>query len=117
MILSCLGNVRNKNLGQDVLPLVINCLTHSKPLIRKKAVANLRTIFTTNPHLIQENLEKVLQRIPEEHDPSVLNSIISLCFTVIDLQPALHPLLIKPLFNLFEMKKNNWVFIKLVKLV
>lgn len=117
MILSCLGNIRNSDLGQETLSHVLNCTTHTKPVIRKKAYAALRTIFISNPGLIQANLEKILQRITEENDSSVLGAILSICYTVLELQPTLHPLLIKPLFSLFDMKKNNWIMIKLIKLV
>lgn len=117
MVLSCLGNICNKELGQELLSSVLNATSHTKPLIRKKALAALRTIFEGNPSVIQGCLEKIVTRLQEEQEANVLATCISVCQTIINLQPLLHPMLIKPLFGLFEGRRSNWVQIKLVKIV
>jgi len=96
---------------------ILNHLHHSKPVIRKKAFANLRTIYEENPNIIPQTIEKVVSRLGEEQDASVLATILSLLFTVLEYQPKVHPLLIKPLYSLLEKKKSNWSLIKLLKLV
>jgi AP-3 complex subunit delta len=116
-VLSCLGNICNKELGQELLQPVLNAISHTKPLIRKKALATLRTIFEGNPSVISGCMDKIAARLQEEQEPNVLSTCISICNTVLNLQPQLHPVLIKPLFGLFEGRRSNWVQIKLVKLV
>jgi len=116
-MLSCLGNICTVELGGEVINQILNHCHNSKTLIRKKAFATLRSIYEENPNLIPKTIEKVISRITDEKDPSVMATIFSLLFTVLKQQPKLHPLLIKPLYALLDQKKNNWALIKLIKLV
>lgn len=58
--LSCLGTIANRDLADALIGHVINLTMHTKPLIRKKAIAVLSKIFTINPMNISGNLEKVI---------------------------------------------------------
>ena len=116
-MLSCLGNVCTIELGGEVIDQVLNHCHNSKTLIRKKAFATLRSIYDENPNLIPHTIEKVISRLADEKDPSVMATIFSLLFTVLKEQPKFHPLLIKPLYSFLDKKKNNWALIKLIKLV
>lgn len=50
--LSCLGTIANKDLGDSIIDIVMGLITHTKPVIRKKAIAVLTKIFTMNPNRV-----------------------------------------------------------------
>lgn len=47
----------------------------------------------------------------------VQTNLVSTAFLVIKYHPQIHPVLIKPLYELLEKNKNNWMAIKLIKIV
>lgn len=116
-MLSCLGNINTIELGREVMDPVLNHCHNSKSVIRKKAFATLRSIYETNPNIIPQTIEKVIARLPDENEASVVSTILSIMFTALEYQPKVHPLFIKPLYALLEKKKNNWTLIKIIKLV
>lgn len=115
-MLSCLGNICTIELGGEVIDPILNHCHNSKSIIRRKAFATLRTIYETNPNVIPHTIEKVISRLNDEKEPSVISTILSILFTVLEYQPKLHPLFIKPLYACLE-KKKNWNLIKVIKLV
>lgn len=69
-MLGCLANICNSQIALETLDLTMSLLSHSKPLIRKKAAAVIGKMFMLAPELIPNNLEKVIGKITTEDHSS-----------------------------------------------
>ena len=70
-MLGCLANICNAQIARETLDLTMSLLSHSKPLIRKKAAAVIGKMFTLTPDLIPNNLEKIIGKITTEEHSSI----------------------------------------------
>ncbi|EGR27538.1 hypothetical protein IMG5_194460 [Ichthyophthirius multifiliis] len=115
-ILNCITNIVDKELGPRIIKEAMKLLKSTNVLIRKKALVLVAQIFTHAPQTIQGNLEIILnQIIPQESNPTVLACFTSVVQTVLNTQPKLYPLFVKPLYEILQKQKSNWFMIKLVK--
>lgn len=77
-MLGCLANICNQQIARETLDLTMALLSHSKPLIRKKAAAVIGKMFMLAPELIPNNLEKIIGKIAaEEHSSNKIRSLLS----------------------------------------
>eukprot|EP01016_Furgasonia_blochmanni_P026210 TRINITY_DN2792_c0_g1_i6.p1 TRINITY_DN2792_c0_g1~~TRINITY_DN2792_c0_g1_i6.p1 ORF type:complete len:652 (-),score=217.87 TRINITY_DN2792_c0_g1_i6:55-2010(-) len=102
---------------QQVINDVWNLHANTKPIIRKKAYAALIRIFTKQPELISQYIEKICNRIGNENNNMVLSLTVTMFYEIIKKAPTLYPIMIKPIYELFNKTKNNWLLIKMIKLL
>ncbi|KAL4471701.1 hypothetical protein ABPG74_008594 [Tetrahymena malaccensis] len=115
-ILSCVTNIVTTDMGPILIEDSIKILKSNKPILRKKAMALVAKIFQVCPQTIQGNLENILDSIIlKEDNPTVLACFTSIVNSVLNVQPKLFPLFVKPLYELLNKQKSNWFLIKMVK--
>ncbi|KAL7671880.1 hypothetical protein ACOME3_006782 [Neoechinorhynchus agilis] len=115
--LQALGTILNSELAQSLTTDVINLLSSSKPILRKKAVVLLRKLLTLNPSATADALPRLIDRLMMDNDVGVQTAIITvLCELSVDNGQFLTPL-IPTLLPLISTTKNNWLMIKLIKLL
>jgi AP-3 complex subunit delta-1 len=108
-------------------------LNHSKPLIRKRAVVALYKVFTKYPDVVPLGMPRLREKL-EDPDPgmspsytsAVQNSfkdlgVVTATVNVLcdlSLQNPKDYLVLAPqLFHLLTTSSNNWMLIKIIKLV
>lgn len=114
--LSCLGTISNRDLLEQLLPFIIPITIHSKPIIRKKAIALLTKCFLFSPHSIPGNLEKVLAQLNKETNTAVLAAGVGLLNATMRVAPSLYPLFLPLVYDQISKQRSNWLLIKLVRL-
>ena len=91
-------------------------MTSSKPYLRKKAVLVLYKVFEKYPQcipLVFDNLKKKLV----DNDVSVVCCTINVVCELAAKRPRKYVSLVPCLFTILETSQNNWMLIKIVKLL
>ena len=114
--LSCLSNVATKGLARDLLDDVTPLLTSSKPYIRKKAILALYKLYLQYPQGLKLTYERLRQRL-NDPDMSVVSCTVNVICELSRKNPNNFLPLAPQLFSLLTTSSNNWMLIKVVKLL
>ena len=129
------AQIVTSDLARDLGPDVIKMLTHSRAHIRKRAILALYKVLTKYPDLTPQAMTRLRERL-EDMDPGkvslssvpVLFKFRSLCAGVVAAavnvvcelsrqNPRDYLPLAPQLFHLLTTSSNNWMLIKIIKLV
>jgi AP-3 complex subunit delta-1 len=106
-------SMANSLLG-DLLPR----LTHSHAAIRKKTIVTLYRLALVYPETLRPAWPKIKERLlDEDEDPSVTSAIVNVVCELGWRRPADFLPLAPRLFDLLVEGGNNWMAIKIIKLV
>lgn len=128
--LSAVSRLVNADMIPLVLPVVEEKLIHSRPTVRKKAVAALFNIWRKNPSLVPEVSQKFSEALCDK-DPSVVNVSLNLYHALIKENPSQYKNLGTPFINILNqiLKRklppeydyhsipNPWMQISLLRLL
>ncbi|CDZ97964.1 Vacuolar H-ATPase V1 sector, subunit G [Phaffia rhodozyma] len=110
-----LATLLNPTLARDVSHDISSLLTHSKPQVRKRAVLCLYKVFEMYPDSLQDNFQRLRDRLSDE-DQSVVSATVNV-LTELARKNAKNYLPLAPeLFEVLSKSENNWMLIKVVKL-
>ena len=102
------------SLLSDLLPRV----THSYPAVRKKTIATLYRLALVYPETLRPAWPKIKDRLLDDtEDPSVTAAVINVVCELGSRRPQDFLPLAPRLFELLVGSTNNWMAIKIVKLV
>ncbi len=90
--LNGISHIVTPDLGRDLAPELIKMLNHSRPYIRKRAVAALYKTMSKYPDIVPQGVSRLEERL-EDSDPSVFNNILTLQLLDVPAQVLLPPLL------------------------
>ncbi|CAK9011600.1 AP-3 complex subunit delta-1 (AP-3 complex subunit delta) (Adaptor-related protein complex 3 subunit delta-1) (Delta-adaptin) (mBLVR1) [Durusdinium trenchii] len=114
--LNCLSNIATKELSRDLLEDVAVMLNSTKPLVRKKAVLTLYKMYTKYPQGLPQTFDRLRQRL-EDPDSSVVSCTVNVICELSRKNPRNFLALAPQLFQLLTSSSNNWMLIKIVKLM
>jgi AP-3 complex subunit delta len=98
----------------DLLPR----LTHTHPNIRKKTIVTLYRLALVYPDTLRPAWPKIKERLLDEgEDPSVTAAIVNVVCELGWRRPQDFLPLAPRLFDLLVESENNWMAIKIIKLV
>ena len=118
LAVNCLANIVTKDLAQDLLPELLSLLSHPRPYLRKKAVLCLFKIFVKYPEGLRVSFPHIKQLLLEDPDPSVVSCAVNVIAELSDKNGPKNYLLLAPqFFQLLTTSSNNWMLIKVVKLL
>ena len=113
-----LPHVITPSLALSVLSDLLPRLTHSQPAIRKKTIVTLYRLALVYPETLRPAWPKIKERLMDEgEDPSVTAAIINVVCELGWRRPQDFLPLAPRLFELLVDSGNNWMAIKLIKLV
>ena len=93
-------------------------LTHSSPAIRKKTIATLYRLALVYPETLRPTWPKIKERLSDEdEDPSVTAATVNVVCELGWRRPQDFLPLAPRLFDLLVGGSNNWMAIKIIKLV
>lgn len=107
--------VVSRDLAIDIVDDMAKMLTHSKPLIRKKAVLAMYKVFLAYPESLRHYYSRIVDRLSDE-DPSVVSATVNVICELAQGNAGNYVELIPTLFGLLKMTENNWMVIRLLKL-
>lgn len=116
--LNGLSHILTPDLAQHLSSDIITLLTHTKPVIRKRALLVLHSIILQYPPSLDQALPRLAERL-EDSDNGVISATVNIICELArrDEKIAKAFLPLSPqLFQLLTNSTNNWMLIKIVKL-
>ncbi|GMM27394.1 Apl5 protein [Martiniozyma asiatica (nom. inval.)] len=115
LAISGIASVVSTELAMDIVDDMSKLLSHSKPLIRKKAVLAMYKIFLKYPESLRTYYERLVDKL-DDSDSSVSSATVNVICELAHGNPSNYIELIPTLFGLMKMTNNNWMVIRLLKL-
>jgi AP-3 complex subunit delta-1 len=113
-----LPHIITGSLALSVLSDLLPRLTHSSPAIRKKSIVTLYRLALVYPETLKPAWPKIKERLMDENEhPSVTAAIVNVVCELGWRRPQDFLPLAPRLFELLVDSGNNWMAIKLIKLV
>ena len=116
LAINCISNIVTEDLGRDLLPELTNLTNHPQPYLRKKAVLCLFKVFCKYPQGLRLTFDKIQQCL-EDSSPSVVSCSVNVVTELSDKNPKNYLHLAPAFFSLLTTSQNNWMLIKVVKLL
>lgn len=115
LAISGIAAVVSKDLALDIVDDMAKMLSHSKPLIRKKAVLAMFKIFLKNPEALRAYYDRIVDKL-EDPDGSVVSATVNVICELAHTNPANYIDLAPRLYAMLKESNNNWMVIRLLKL-
>ena len=135
MALNGLSHIVTEDLGRDLTRDLISLLTHSRPAIRKRAVLAMYKVFLKYPEAIEYGMTRLKERLEDPDigkfdvsvqpsDPlwltcysGVVSATVNILCELAKQNPKAYLPFAPPLFHILTTSNNNWMLIKIIKLV
>mmetsp|Transcript_27544 Transcript_27544/g.81028 ORF Transcript_27544/g.81028 Transcript_27544/m.81028 type:complete len:1376 (-) Transcript_27544:76-4203(-) len=116
LAINCLSNIVTDDLARELLPELTNLTTHPQPYLRKKAVLCLFKVFVKYPQGLRLTFARVQQCL-NDTNPSVVSCAVNVVTELSDKNPKNYLPLAPAFFGLLTGSSNNWMLIKVIKLL
>jgi AP-3 complex subunit delta len=116
LAINCISNIVTPELAQDLLPEMTNLTSHPQPYVRKKALLCLFKLFVQYPQGLRLTFAK-LQQCLNDPNPAVVSCAVNVVTELCDKNPKNYLHLAPAFFELLTNSSNNWMLIKVVKLL
>ncbi|EST05076.1 Clathrin/coatomer adaptor, adaptin-like, N-terminal [Kalmanozyma brasiliensis GHG001] len=113
--LNGLSHIATPDLARHLGPDVIKLLTHSRPMIRKKALLVLYSLVIKCPDLLEASWDRLREKL-EDPDLGVVSAAVNIICELARRDPRPFLPLSPQLFRLLTTSTNNWMLIKIIKL-
>lgn len=115
LAISGIAAVVSPDLALDLVDDMARMLTHSKPLIRKKAVLCVYKIILAYPESLRQYFDRIVDRLNDD-DASVVSATVNVICELAHANAGNYTSLIPTLFGILKMTNDNWIIIRLLKL-
>ena len=116
LAVNCLANIVTKDLARDLLQDSVLLMSHSKPYVRKKAVSSMFKLFVKYPQGLRLTFEKLKERLADG-EPAVTSCAVNVVCELANKNPNNYLSMAPQFFRLLTTSSNNWMLIKVVKLM
>lgn len=116
LAINCISNIVTEDLARDLLPELTSLLNHQQPYIRKKALLCLYKTFLKYPQGLRLTFDKIQQAL-QDSNPSVVSCAVNVVTELAEQNPKNYLPLAPAFFQLLVNSQNNWMLIKVVKLL
>ena len=116
LAINCLANISTHDLARDCISDLVLLLTHSRPYVRKKSVLALYKLYLKYPQGLRLSFENLKQTL-EDSDPSVVSTAVNVICELANKNPKNYLPMAPQFFKLLTTSSNNWMLIKVVKLL
>ena len=116
LAVNCLANICTKDLGRDLLQDCTLLMAHSKPYVRKKATSAMFKLFVRYPQGLRLTFEKLKARL-DDAEPAVASCAVNVVCELANKNPNNYLAMAPQFFRLLTTSSNNWMLIKVVKLM
>jgi AP-3 complex subunit delta-1 len=117
LAINCLANIVTEDLARELLPDVTDLISHAQPYLRKKALLCLFKIFVKYPQALRLTFGRIQQTLTQDPHPSVVSCAVNVITELSDKNPKNYLALAPTFFDLLTKSNNNWMLIKVVKLL
>eukprot|EP00629_Pelagomonadales_sp_RCC1024_P017098 CAMPEP_0119271636 /NCGR_PEP_ID=MMETSP1329-20130426/8147_1 /TAXON_ID=114041 /ORGANISM="Genus nov. species nov., Strain RCC1024" /LENGTH=615 /DNA_ID=CAMNT_0007271687 /DNA_START=221 /DNA_END=2065 /DNA_ORIENTATION=- len=116
LAVNCLANIVTKDLARDLLQDSVLLMSHSKPYVRKKAVSAMFKLFVRYPQGLRLTFDKLKDRLGDG-EPAVTSCAVNVVCELANQNPNNYLAMAPQFFRLLTTSSNNWMLIKVVKLM
>eukprot|EP00002_Diphylleia_rotans_P039455 TRINITY_DN9155_c0_g1_i11.p1 TRINITY_DN9155_c0_g1~~TRINITY_DN9155_c0_g1_i11.p1 ORF type:complete len:1049 (+),score=253.74 TRINITY_DN9155_c0_g1_i11:115-3261(+) len=116
LALTAIATYCNYDLAVDVVSDIVGLLNHSKPYIRKKACLSLYKIFLQYPDALRPAFPRLKEKL-EDSETSVISCAVNVICELARKNPKNYLALAPVLFKILTTSSNNWMLIKVIKLL
>lgn len=116
LAINCLSNIVTEDLARDLLPDLTNLTSHPQPYLRKKAILCLFKLFVKYPQGLRLAFDRIQQCL-DDSNSSVVSCAVNVITELSDKNPKNYLHLAPQFFRLLTHSSNNWMLIKVVKLL
>eukprot|EP00537_Pseudo-nitzschia_pungens_P000108 CAMPEP_0172372412 /NCGR_PEP_ID=MMETSP1060-20121228/47512_1 /TAXON_ID=37318 /ORGANISM="Pseudo-nitzschia pungens, Strain cf. cingulata" /LENGTH=1317 /DNA_ID=CAMNT_0013098403 /DNA_START=188 /DNA_END=4141 /DNA_ORIENTATION=+ len=116
LAINCISNIVTEDLAQDLLPELTKLTMHSQPYLRKKALLCLFKVFIKYPQGLRLTFDKIQQCLGDSN-PAVVSCAVHVITELSHTNPRNYLHLAPAFFGLLTNSNNNWMLIKVVKLL
>ena len=116
LAINCVSNIVTEDLARELLPELTSLTSHPQPYIRKKAIMCLFKLFVKYPQGLRLTFDQIRKSI-DDKEQAVVSCAVNVITELSDKNPKNYLHLAPALFNLLTNSNNNWMLIKVVKLM
>lgn len=116
LAVNCISNIVTEELAQDLLPELTNLTQHPQPYLRKKAILCLFKVFVKYPQGLRLTFAQI-QNCLSDSNSAVVSCAVNVITELSDKNPKNYLHLAPAFFDLLTTSSNNWMLIKVVKLL
>jgi AP-3 complex subunit delta-1 len=116
LAINFVANVVTEDLARELLPEVTHLTQHPHPYLRKKAVLCLFKLFVKYPQGLRLTFDRIQQCLTDPDAP-VASCAVNVITELSDKNPKNYLLMAPQFFQLLTNSSNNWMLIKVVKLL
>ncbi|KAG5186742.1 Clathrin/coatomer adaptor, adaptin-like protein [Tribonema minus] len=116
LAINCLANIATPDLSRDLLGDVSALLTHQRSYVRKKALLVMYKLFINYPQGLRLCFDRIRDRL-DDTDSGVVSCAVNIICELADKNPRNYLALAPRFFRLLTTSSNNWMLIKVVKLL
>merc|ERR1711871_1620115 len=116
LAINCLANIVTEELACDLVADVVSLLNSGKTYVRKKAVLVLYKLFLKFPKALRPSFPRLKEKI-DDREVSVVSCAVNVVCELARKNPANFLSLAPIFFKLLTASSNNWMLIKIVKLL
>jgi len=115
--INCLSNIVTEDLARELLSDVTNLTLHPQPYLRKKAILCLLKMFMKYPQALRLTFPRIQECLLKDSNSSVTSCAVNVITELSDVNPKNYLILAPAFFGLLTSSSNNWMLIKVVKLL
>ena len=116
LALSGLACFISPDLARDLVNDIMTLLTSTKPYLRKKAVLMMYKVFLRFPEALRPAFPRLKEKL-EDPDSGVQSAAVNVVCELARKNPKNYLSLAPIFFKLMTTSTNNWMLIKIIKLV
>ena len=113
---NCAANIMDRDLARDLLDDLVNMMTSSQSYVRKKAVLVMYKTFEKYPQGLRLVFAQLKKKLLDD-DVSVVSCAVNVVCELARKRPKNYITLVPVFFTLLQNASNNWMVIKVVKLL
>jgi AP-3 complex subunit delta len=114
--INTLACIVNSDMAKELLNDCVTLLNASKPILRKKVCVLFFKMFLQYPEGLTQCFERLAEKLKDD-SPGVVMGTVNTIFELSRINPGFVLFTAQSLYELLNTTNNNWVLIKLIKLV
>jgi len=116
MAINSLANIATADVARDCLPDLVRLMSHPLTYVRKKAVLCMYKLYVKYPQGLRLTFEKLKEKL-EDTEVTVVSTAVHVICELANKNPKNYLAMAPKFFSLLTSSANNWMLIKVVKLL
>jgi len=116
LAINCLANIATKDLAQYCISDILILMCHNSSYIRKKSILTMYKLYMKYPQGLRLTFDKLKDKL-DDSDISVVSTAVNVICELANKNPKNYLSMAPKFFKLLTTSSNNWMLIKIVKLL